>query len=157
MPYLNSVLFTGLNNSYLFILFCTVVQSQHCACTSLHLFWLFPSMNAYLNAYCVRLYQTGWILVDWRAKIDNQRIEANWTTCVAFYKKCCIPLPPPKPIQKGNELEHFSTQYIHYPHNKKTHLFSSNRSPWVPKNAEFYADSKYEGKIEKSAQIKKLS
>ena len=66
--------------------------------------------------------------------MDNQGSAANWTQCVAFYKKFCVPLPLFQPIDKTIEFRSIG------------HFFLEICSS--PKDAKYYIDSKSKGEEE---------
>ena len=71
-----------------------------------------------------------------------------------FRKKFASPSPP---RQKNRNQEYRADPYsAFFSQNRAENFFSSNSSIWVPKNAEFYADSKSEDKIKIKCTNKKL-
>ena len=82
--------------------------------------------------------------------MDNEGSEAKWTQCVAFYIEEMSPPSPltsPRENQRGKGPKHFIF----------SQKISSKRSVWVPKNPGFYADSKFEDKVDQKCTQKSYS
>ena len=76
--------------------------------------------------------------------MDNVETEANWH----FRRTFLSSSPPSPPRQNQSSKEYRALNFFLSQYSADT-FFSSNRAIWVPKNAEFYADSKSKDNIEK--------